>query len=160
MAILGAALFGAGLLGSAFTKRPRYNMGALKQAGELIEQQYKNIEDYFKEAGGAFEQQYGTYYGQTMQDAVSRLASQGIYESPVSERALGRTRTALGESYAAGKSKLAGQKMQALGAIDQSKINYLQNLANAQYSRQMAKQQQQAQMFQMAGGLGSSLLGL
>jgi hypothetical protein len=135
-------------------------MGALKEAGQLIERQYSNIEDYFKEAGGAFEQQYSTYYGQQMQDAVSRMASQGIYESPVSERAMGRTRTALGESYAAGKSQLPGQKMQAIGQIDQAKIGYLQNLANAQYSRQMAKQQQQGQMFSMLGGLGSSLLGL
>jgi hypothetical protein len=158
--LLAGGMFAAGLIGSATQKRPKYNMGALNQTGALIEKQYGDVESYFKEAGTAFEGQYSRYYGQQMQDAVSQMASRGIYESPVSERALGRKREALGESYAAGKSQLAGQKMQAIGQIDQSKINYLQNLAGAQYSRQMAKQQQQGQMYSMLGGLGGSLLGL
>ena len=160
MAIFGAALFGAGLLGSALQKRPKYNMGALNEAGRLIEKQYGDVEAYFKEANTAFEGQYQNYYGNQMQDAVNQMANRGIYESPVSERALGRTRQALGETYASAKSQLAGQKMQAIGQIDQAKIGYLQNISNAQYSRQMAKQQQQGQMFSMLGGLGSSLLGL
>lgn len=158
-AILGGISLGAGLLGTLSQKTPRYNMSAMNQALALIEKQYGQVEEYFKEAGAAFESQYGTYYGQTIQDAVSSLAGRGIYESPVSEQALGRTRTALAETYATGKSQLAGQKMSALSSIDQQKIGYYQNLANIQYQQALAKQQKKASSFGMLGGLGGALIG-
>lgn len=158
-AILGGISLGAGLLGTLTTKTPKYNMSAMNEALALIEKQYGQVEEYFKEAGSAFETQYGTYYGQQVQDAVSSLASRGIYESPVSERLLGRIRTALAETYATGKSQLAGQKMQAISAIDQQKIGYYQNLASIQYQQALAKQQKKAQAFGMLGGVGGALLG-
>ena len=158
-AILGGVSLGVGLLGALSQKTPKYNMSAMNEALALIEKQYGQVEEYFKEAGAAFESQYGTYQGQTMQDAVSALASRGIYESPVSERSLGRTRTALAETYATGKSQLAGQKTQTLSAIDQQKIGYYQNLASIQYQQALAKQQKRSTAFGMLGGLGGALLG-
>jgi hypothetical protein len=158
MAILGAALMGAGLLGSLTQKKPKYNMGAMDEAYRLIEKQYGDVNAYFNEAGTAFEGQYKTYYGQTMQDAVGAIAGSGIYESPVSENYLNRQRTALGEQYATGKSQLAGQKMSALGQIDQQKVTYYQNLANIQYQKQLQKQQSKSQMFGTIAGLGAALI--
>lgn len=93
-----------------------------------------------------------------MQNAVNALAGSGIYESPVSENQLNRTRQALGETYAAGKSELAGQKLAATSAIDQSKISYLQNLSNIQYNRAMAKQANRSSLYGTLGGLGAALL--
>lgn len=159
-AIIGGLSLGAGLIGSLTQRTPKYDMSGMNQALALIEKQYGNIEEYFNEAGGAFEEQYKSYYGRSMQDAVSNIASRGIYESPVSERALGRTRTALGETYATAKSELAGQKLQAVSAVDQQKIGYMQNLASLQYQRQLARQQKKAQGFGMLGGLGGALIGL
>lgn len=156
--ILGAASLGAGLLGSLTSKTPKYNMAAMDEALRLIDKQYTDTESYYNQAGEAFESQFGTYKGQTMQNAVNALASIGIYESPVSENQLNRTRTALGETYMAGKSELAGQKLAATSAIDQSKISYLQTLSNLQYNRAMAKQSSHSSLYSTLGGLGAALL--
>ena len=163
---IGAALYAAGSVGSILSTRKagkkayKSAMASMNQAESLINQQYGNVEQYFKEAGGALETQYGSYYSQQMQDAINALAGTGIYESPVSERALSRTRQALGETYAAAKSELAGQKLSAISAIDQQKIGYLQNLASLQYNKQLAKQEQQAKVFSAIGGAGMGLLGV
>jgi len=158
-AILGGISLATGLLGSLTQKTPKYNMSAMNQALAMLEKQYKQTEDYFAEAGTALEEQYGTKYGQTMQDVYSSLASRGLYESPVSERAAGRARTALGETYAAAKSELAGQKLSALSQIESQKIGYYQTLANIQYQQALAKRQKRSSGFGMLGGLGGSLLG-
>lgn len=158
--VLGMALVGGGLLGSMFQKTPRYNMAAMNEVQNLIQKQYGDVENYFKEANKAFETQYGQYYGGQMGDVVNQLANQGIYESPVSERALGRQRQALADTYATAKSQLAGERMTALGAIDQQKINYLQNLANIQYQKQLEKQQKTSSILGGAAGLGAALIGL
>jgi hypothetical protein len=158
--IIGAALAVGGLLGGLTQKTPRYNMGAMNEVQRLIEKQYGDVENYFKEANSAFETQYGQYYGNQMGDIVNQLAGQGIYDSPVSERALGRQRQALGDTYATAKSQLAGERMSALGSIDQQKINYLQNLAGIQYQRQLAKQQKNSSEFGGLAGLGAALTGI
>ena len=158
--LLAGGLIAGGLIGSLTQKTPKYDMSAMKSALDLIEKQYADIESYFAEAGSAFEEQYKGYYGEAMQGAVSQLANQGIYESPVGEKQLTRTRTALGEQYATAKSQLAGQKMSALGAVDQQKIGYYQNLAQLQYQKQLAKQQKKGSIFGTMGGLGGALLGL
>lgn len=154
------ALAAGGLLGGLMQKTPRYNMGAMNEVQRLIEKQYGDVENYFKEANAAFETQYGQYYGGQMGDIVNQLAGQGIYESPVSERALGRQRQALADTYATAKSQLAGERMSALGSIDQQKINYLQNLAGIQYQRQLAKQQKMSSVFSGIAGLGAALTGV
>ena len=154
------ALAAGGLLGGLFQKTPKYNMGAMNEVQRLIEKQYGDVENYFKEANSAFETQYGQYYGNQMGDIVNQLAGHGIYESPVSERALGRQRQALADTYATAKSQLAGERMSAMGAIDQQKINYLQNLAGIQYQRQLAKQQKQSSVFGGLAGLGAALTGI
>jgi translation elongation factor EF-1alpha len=88
------------------------------------------------------------------------MAGSGIYDSPVSQNALNRTQTGLADQYATGKSTLAGQKMQAIGSIDQQKIGYLQNLASMQYSRQQAQESKKSSIFGSLGGLGGSLMAL
>ncbi len=163
--VLAGAMIAGGLAGSIFGKKGskkayKQAMGSMNQAGSLIEQQYGNVENYFNEAGSAFETQYQGYYTQQMQDSINAIAGSGIYDSPVSENYLGRNRQALAQTYATGKSELAGQKMQAMGSIDQQKVAYLQNLASLQYNKAMQKQQQQSQMFGAIGGIGSSLLGM
>lgn len=163
--VLAGALMAGGLIGSLSGNKGRNKaykaaLGSLQQAGQLIDRQYANVNDYFNQADTAFESQYKDYYGTQMQDAVNALAGSGIYDSPVSELSLGRTRKALAQSYATGKSELAGQKMQALGSIDQQKISYLQNLASLQYNKQLSKQQEQSQLFGAIGGIGGSILGL
>lgn len=157
-AIIGGASLATGLLGSLKSKTPKYNMAAMNEALNLINKQYTDTESYFNEANRAFESQYGSYYGQSMQDAVNALANTGIYESPVSENQLNRTRKALAETYAAGKSELAGQKLSATSAIDQSKISYLQNLSNLQYNKALAKQSQRSSLYSTLSGLGAGLL--
>lgn len=163
--LLGGALLAGGAIGSllsgnkAAKKAYKAAMASMTQAGSLINQQYGNVDKYFTEAGSALETQYGSYYSQEMQDAINSLAGTGIYESPVSENVLSRKRKALGETYAAAKSELAGQKMSALSSIDSQRINYLQNLASLQFNKQMAKQQYQSQIWGTVGGLGGALLG-
>mgnify|MGYP003610437339 CR=1 FL=1 len=164
--LLGGAMLAGGLAGSLFgnkksSKKAYKNaMAQMSQVSDLINQQYQNVDTYFNQANQDFGTQYQDYYSTQMQDAVNSLAGTGIYESPVSEMSLGRTRKALAQTYATGRSELAGQKMQALGSIDQQKINYLQNLAQLQYGKAMQSQQSQSQMFGMIGGLGTSLMGL
>jgi len=158
--VLAGAMIAGGLIGSLSQKTPKYDLGPTKNALAMIEKQYADIEQYFNETGAAFEQQYKGYYGQSMQNAVSDLASRGIYESPVGEQSLGRTRTALGEQYATAKSQLAGQKMSAVSAVDSAKVGYYQNLAQIQYQQQLAKQQKKSGIFGTIGGIGGSLLGL
>ena len=164
--LLAGGLIAGGLAGSLFgskkasKKAYKAAMASMGQAGQLIEQQYTNVENYYNQANTDYETQYKSYYGQQMQDAVNAMAGTGIYESPVSEFSMGRTRQALATTYATGKSELAGQKMQAMGSIDAQKIGYLQNLASLQYNKALAKQQSQSQMFGLIGGLGTSILGM
>lgn len=158
--VLAGAMMAGGLIGSLTTKKPKYNMAAMNQAGALIEQQYKNVNDYFTQANTAFEGQYSHLYGTTMQDTVNQMAGSGVYDSPVSQNALNRTQMALGEQYATGKSTLAGQKMSAIGSVDSAKISYLQNLASMQYQQAQEKAQRKRGMFGAIGSLGGSLMGL
>ena len=163
--LLAGGMMAAGLIGSlnankGSNKAYKNAMSSMGEAGALIEKQYGDVENYFNQANTDFETQYKDYYGNQMQDAVNAMAGSGIYDSPVSEKSLGRTRQALATSYATGKSELAGQKMQALGSIDSQKISYLQNISQLQYQKSMAKQQQQSQLFGTIGGIGTSLLGL
>jgi len=158
MGAIGIGLGIAGLIGAASQKRPKYNSSAMDEAYRLIENQYANIDKYFTEAGSAFESQYKNYYGQEMQDAVNQIAGSGIYESPVSQNILNRKQMALGETYAAGKSELAGQRMSAIGKIDQQKISYYQNLADMQYRREQQKAQSRIQTWGTIGALGAALI--
>ena len=158
LGIIGGALMGGGLLGALIQKRPKFNSGPMDEAYGLINDQYNNVNSYFDEANTAFEGQYQHYYGQQMQDAVNAIAGNGIFESPVSENVLNRNREALSEQYATGKSQLAGQKMSAIGSIDQQKIAYFQNLASLQHQRAMEKQQSNSQLFGEIGAIGAALL--
>lgn len=158
--ILGAVSLVGGLLGSLTEKTPRYSMKGMNAVQDLIEKQSRNLEEYYKQSGTALEQQFGTIYSQQMEDATSALASRGIYESPVSERSLGRTRATLADTYASAKSELAGQRLQAESNIDQQRVNYLQNLAQLQYNRQLAKQQKRSSIYGIMGSLGGAALGL
>lgn len=160
MGILGIGLTAAGLIGSysASQKKIKYDSSAMDSALSLIEEQYGNINTYFNQANTAFESQYQNYYGQSMQDAVNSIAGSGIYESPVSQNFLNRQQVALGETYASGKSSLAGQKLTALGSVDQQKIQYYQNLASLQYSRAQAKASKQSSIFSTIAGVGAALL--
>ena len=157
---IGLGLSAVGLLGSLTQKKPKYDMSAMNSAGALIEQQYKNVNDYFTQANTAFEGQYSHLYGTTMQDTVNQMAGSGVYDSPVSQNAINRTQMALGEQYATGKSTLAGQKMSAIGSVDSQKISYLQNLASMQYQKAQEKAQRKRGMFGTIGSLGGSLMGL
>ena len=158
--LLAGGLMAAGLFGSLTAKRPKYDSTAMDNAYRLIQDQYANVDKYFNEAGTAFESQYKNYYSNTMQDAVNKLAGSGLYESPVGQKQLNKQQVALGETYMAGKSELAGQKMQAIGSIDQQKISYYQNLANIQYQQQVEKANRKKGLFGAIGGLGGSLLGI
>jgi hypothetical protein len=130
----------------------------MDRALALINGQQSNINDYFNTADTSFETQYGQLYGQAMTDAINAMAGSGIFDSPVSENALNRTRTALANTYATGKSQLAGQKMAALGGIEQQKVNYYQNLANLQYQDQTNKQQEKMQTIGAIGAIGAALI--
>lgn len=141
-----------------FKKPPKMDMGAMDQAYALINKQYQNINEYFTSAEQSFETQYGSMYGVEMTDAINAMAGSGIFESPVSENALNRKRTALAETYAMGKSSLAGQKMQAIGAIDQQKVSYYQNLANLQYQQELAKTNAKNQQIGMGVSLVSAFI--
>ena len=157
--VVAGAMMVGGLVGAFSTKRPKMDMSGMNEAYRLISEQYGKIDNYFNEAGTAFESQYQGYASNTMQDAVNRLAGSGLYESPVGQKQLNRQQVALGETYAAGKSQLAGQKMQAIGQVDQQKISYYQNLASMQNQKAQQKYQSQQQMWGTIGGLGGSLLG-
>lgn len=158
--LLAGAMIGAGLLGAATRKTPKYDMSGMNAALDLINKQERNLGEYFKVAGEGLNTQYANLYGQQMGEAINQAASRGIYESPVAERGLGRKRAALAETYATAKSQLAGQQMQAQAGIDAQRVSYLQNLAQLQYQRNLAKMQGQQQVFGAVGSLGGALLGL
>ena len=111
----------------------------MSQALALINTQTDAVNSYFKTANDAFQGQYNDYYGQTMQDAVNGIAGSGVYDSPVSENMLGRTRANLASTYATGLSTLAGQQMSALGGIDQQKVSYYETLGNMQATNDASK---------------------
>ena len=159
--LIAGAIMGATALYKGMKETlPKYDMTGMNAALDMINKQYNDVNQYFNEAGSAFEGQYKRYYGETMSDAISTMANQGIYESPVSERQLGRIRTGLAETYATGKSQLAGQKLSAMSAIDQQKVTYYQNLANIQYNRDLAKYQRRMSLFGGIGGIGTALMGM
>ena len=157
--VLAGGMILGGLYGAAKQKLPKFDMSAMDEAYRLIEKQTGQVEEYYKEAGGALEQQYGNLYGQTIQDVVNAMATAGIYDSPVSQSVMARQQQALGETYATAKSKLAGERLSALGAIDQQRVAYKQQLANIQYQQALAKQQKKAQVYGAIGGIGRALLG-
>jgi hypothetical protein len=134
---------------------PSRDMSGMDQALAMIESQYGNINKYFEQAGKDLETQFGALKGRTMTDAVNTLATTGIYDSPVSEYQLNRTRQGLEETYSTAKSNLAGQKMSALSGIDSQKIGYYQNLADMQYQDSLTKYQSKMQLI----GAGASVLG-
>ena len=131
---------------------------AMNQALALINTQTDNVNSYFQQAGAAFDSQYNTYYGQTMQDAANAIAGSGVYNSPVSENMLGRTRANLASTYATGKSNLAGQQMSALGGIDQQKVSYYQQLGNLQEQQSQQKAAAGNQLINTGMMVGAMLL--
>lgn len=141
-------------LGKVFSP-PQRDQSAMDQAMAMIQQQYGNINAYFEQANKDLETQFGAMRGRTMTDAINALAGSGVYESPVSEYQLNRTRQGLAETYATAKSSLAGLKMSALSGIDQQKIGYYQNIANQQYQDALVRYQNRMQLI----GAGASLLG-
>jgi len=141
-----------------FKKAPKMNMGPMDEAYALINKQYNAVNEYFANADESYETQYGNMYGNEMTDAINAMAGSGIFESPVSENALNRKRAALAETYAMGKSQLAGQKMSAIGAIDQQKVSYYQNLANMQYQQELAKTNAKNQQISMGVSLLTSFI--
>ena len=137
-----------------FPKAPKMDTSAMDQAYALINKQYSAVNEYFTQADSSFEEQYANTYGNEMTDAINAMAGSGVFDSPVSENALNRKRMALGETYAMGKSSLAGEKMRAIGQIDQQKVAYYQNLAQMQYAEQQAKANAKNQQI----GMGISLV--
>ena len=131
---------------------------SMDQALALINGQSTSLNDYFNTANRAFETQYGQYYGQEMTDAINSMAGSGVFDSPVSENSLNRTRTALANTYATGKSQLAGQQMTAQGQISQQKVAYYQNLGNLQYQDQQAKEQKKMQTWGTIASVGAALI--
>ena len=125
---------------------------------QTINQQYADIENYYSQASDDYDTQFKQQSGLAMTDAINSIATNDVFESPVSERALNRTRTALNEQYAVGKSTLAGQKMSALGSIDAQKVSYYQNLASLQQSAKNAKRSSIMQGIGAAGGLAAMAL--
>lgn len=158
LGIIGGISAGVGLLGALSSKSPKYNSKSLKVVLDLIDKQEQNINQFFEEANKSYESQFANYYTTTMGQTANQLANLGIYESPVSENKLNRIRTTLAETYMAGKSELAGQKLSALSSIDQQRINYYQALSNAQYQNQLSKYQKSQSIFGAIGGIGGSLL--
>ena len=130
----------------------------MASALETINQEYANISNYYDQAATDFDTQFKQQAGQTMTDAINSMAGNDVFESPVSERALNRTRTALNTQYAVGKSALAGQKMSSLSAIDAQKVSYYQNLASLQQSAANAKRSSITQGISAAGGLAAMAL--
>lgn len=156
---IGAALMIGGTLASALQKRPKADTSSLDAIAGMLEQNYKNIGDYFNQAEGDLATQYGSFYGNEMESAVNALAGSGVFDSPVSEKALQKKRLALAETFAGAKSQLAGQKMQAIAGADSQRIAYLNQLANANYQESMADYEQRKNMWGTIGSLGSSLTG-
>jgi hypothetical protein len=130
----------------------------MSQALALINTQTDAVNSYFQQAGAAFDQQYNTYYGQTMQDAANAIAGSGVFNSPVSENMLGRTRQSLASTYATGKSSLAGQEESALGGIDQQKVSYYQTLGGLQAQEAANKADRKQSTFNTILSVGASLL--
>ena len=138
---------------------PTYDNSYNAKIEALLSQQSENIGKYFNEAGSALETQYGSLYGQTMTDAVNKLASKGIYNSPVSQVSLNRTTKSLADTYANAKSQLAAQRLSAEGNLTSQQISYFENLANQQFQQQLAESQSEASLFGSIAGLGGGLLG-
>lgn len=130
----------------------------MASALQTINQEYANISNYYDQASTDYDIQFKQQAGQTMTDAINSMAGNDVFESPVSERALNRTRTALNTQYAVGKSTLAGQKMSSLSAIDAQKVSYYQNLASLQLSAKNAKRSSIMQGIGAAGGLAAMAL--
>jgi hypothetical protein len=128
---------------------------SMANALQAINDQYAQTSNYYDQASTDFETQFQQQYGQTMTDAVNNMASNDIFESPVSEKALNRTRQGLNMQYAVGKSALAGQKMSALSSIEGQKIGYYQNLASLQQSAANAKRSSIMQGIGAAASLGA-----
>lgn len=131
---------------------------AMDSALSLINKQYSNVSGYYDEATTAFETQFSDYSGNTMKDAINAIAGSGIYESPVSEMGLNRKRASLAETYATGKSQLAGEKLSALGSIDSQRIGYYQNLATLQNANAMNKAASNAAMWGTAATVAAVLV--
>ena len=130
----------------------------MASALQTINQEYANISNYYDQASTDYDIQFKQQAGQTMTDAINSMAGNDVFESPVSERALNRTRTALNTQYAVGKSTLAGQKMTSLSAIDAQKVSYYQNLASLQLSAKNAKRSSIMQGIGAGAGLAAMAL--
>ena len=135
-----------------------FDYGLMDEAATLLTKQTNNINEYFNTASKDFDTQYASQYGTEMGDAINAMAGSGIFDSPVSENALNRKRKALGEQYAVGKSALAGQKMTALGQVDQQRISYYTNLSNMRYQEQQAKVNYKQQNTAMMGSMAAALI--
>lgn len=130
----------------------------LSMVAKMLDEQYSNLQAYYATANTEYENMYNMNYGQVMTDAINELAGTGVFESPVSEQALGRTRTALATQYATGKSQLAAEKMRAESTIDANRVQYYMNLANLNLQQQQAKAQAKSQLLGTAGGIAAALL--
>lgn len=130
----------------------------MNNALQMINDQYAQVSNYYDQAATDYETIFKQQSGQAMTDAINAMATNDVFESPVSEKALNRTRTALNEQYAVGKSTLAGQKMSALSSIDSQKIGYYQNLASLQQSAKAAKRSSITQGISAASGLAGAII--
>lgn len=142
------------------SKVPSIDMTSMNKAWDLITKQESNLNAYFDQAGQDFNTQYNSMYGREMQDAINAMAGTGVFESPVSENALNRKRAVLGETYAVGKSRLAGERMTAQSNIEQQKINYYSKLNDIQYQEAMNKYAAKNEMYGIIGSFGATVAGL
>jgi len=160
LAAVGLGTSALGLFGALKQKTPKYNTGYINDALNMLQNQQKQLDDYFSNLNSLYEQNYKIEYGQGINEAANYLANNGIYESPVSENLLNKQREALAQQYAMGKSDIMGQKLNAQSAIEQQRLAYMGRLADANYQNELAKMQKRQSIIGGIAGLGFGLLKL
>ena len=154
-----AAIAAVGAVGQALQKPPKRDSSALSSLSDLITSQETGMNNYFNEADASLESQYKNYYSDEMNTAFNDISNAGIYDSPVGQKQINRTMTALGETYSNAKSALAGQRLQAESDIAGKKVDYYSALNQQNYENATNSYNRNVGIYSSIAGLGASMFG-
>lgn len=155
--VLGAAILGGGLYGAFNAPKYTYS-GVTKQQQSDIAGIRAKAGTREEEADKALTADLAGYTEGAIKGAQTGLEARGINDSSVAKETATSVKAGLSGAYAAARATLAKAKSNAGASLSNALTGYYMDLAQKQYSSQLANYQAKSGLYGALGGIGASLL--
>lgn len=150
--LIGGILLGAGLIGSIFTKTPKYKEA--KEITGIIEGQEEKV----KSETLNFQKMSDDFTKTEISKQIQGLEARGIKDESVAKASQSQLQQGLTGAYAKAYFSLQKAKLNAKLSFDKAMIDYKMNLLEKQYKNELNKYKQSMSLYGLLGGVGTSLL--